>query len=173
MQVVSSGAPRQFQKFLSWFKVDGRITANLIRLYFLKRLQSAGWSIQSRGNAGSQPVSIVVCSVPQGAEHGRESVNAVKMKLFPGVTKQHLNHFCALILKCKYRQLQSTIQSPLLAKISANWNSTVATHERASHGCGEHRENVLNMLSETEVHGCSVCLHTHKTLSLQTKCNIC
>jgi len=28
-QVVSSGAPRQFQKFLSWFKVDGRIIANL------------------------------------------------------------------------------------------------------------------------------------------------
>jgi len=33
-QVVSSGAPRQFQKFLSWFKVDGRIIANLIRLLF-------------------------------------------------------------------------------------------------------------------------------------------
>jgi len=33
-QVVSSGAPRQFYKFLSWFKVDGRIIANLIRLLF-------------------------------------------------------------------------------------------------------------------------------------------
>jgi len=33
-QVVSSGAPRQFHKFLSWFKVDGRIIANLIRLLF-------------------------------------------------------------------------------------------------------------------------------------------
>jgi len=31
-QVVSSGAPRQFHKFLSRFKVDGRIIANLIRL---------------------------------------------------------------------------------------------------------------------------------------------
>jgi len=34
-----------------------------------------------RGSAGSQPESIVVCSVPQGAEHGRESVNLAKMKL--------------------------------------------------------------------------------------------
>jgi len=33
-QVVSSGAPRQFHKFLSWFKVDGQIIANLIRLLF-------------------------------------------------------------------------------------------------------------------------------------------
>ena len=33
-QFVSSGAPRQFHKFLSWFKVDGRIIANLIRLLF-------------------------------------------------------------------------------------------------------------------------------------------
>ena len=33
-QVVSSGAPRNFHKFLSWFKVDGRISANLKRLYF-------------------------------------------------------------------------------------------------------------------------------------------
>ena len=33
-QVVSSGAHRQFHKFLSWFKVDGRIIANLIRLLF-------------------------------------------------------------------------------------------------------------------------------------------
>ena len=31
-QVVSSGAPRKFHKFLTWFKVDGRISANLIRL---------------------------------------------------------------------------------------------------------------------------------------------
>jgi len=29
-QVVSSGAPRQFHKFLSWFKVNGRIIANII-----------------------------------------------------------------------------------------------------------------------------------------------
>jgi len=29
-------------------------------------------------------VSIVVCSVPQGAEHGRESVNPAKMKLCSG-----------------------------------------------------------------------------------------
>ena len=29
-QVVSSGAHRQFHKFLSWFKVDGRIIANII-----------------------------------------------------------------------------------------------------------------------------------------------
>jgi len=33
-QVVSSGDPRQFHKLLSWFKVDGRIIANLIRLLF-------------------------------------------------------------------------------------------------------------------------------------------
>jgi len=33
-QVVSSGAPRQFHKFLSWFKVDGGIIANLMRLVF-------------------------------------------------------------------------------------------------------------------------------------------
>jgi len=33
-QFVSSGAPRKFHKFLSWFKVDGRIIANLIRLLF-------------------------------------------------------------------------------------------------------------------------------------------
>ena len=33
-QVVSSGAPRKFHKYLSWFKVDGRIIANLIRLLF-------------------------------------------------------------------------------------------------------------------------------------------
>jgi len=39
---------------------------------------------QLRGSAGSQPVSIVVCSVPQGAERGRESVNPAKMKLCPG-----------------------------------------------------------------------------------------
>jgi len=31
-QVVSSVAPRKFHKSLSWFKVDGRISANLIRL---------------------------------------------------------------------------------------------------------------------------------------------
>jgi len=41
-QVVSSGAPRQFHKFLSCFKVDGRIIANLIKVIVLKRLQSAG-----------------------------------------------------------------------------------------------------------------------------------
>ena len=35
-------------------------------------------------DAGLQPVSIVVCSVPQGAEHGRESVNPAKMNLCPG-----------------------------------------------------------------------------------------
>ena len=80
-QVVSSGAPRNFHKFLSLFKVDGRICANLIMLYFLKRLQSAGCSTQLRGSAGSQPPSIVVCSVPQEAEDGRESVNRTKMKL--------------------------------------------------------------------------------------------
>jgi len=33
-----------------------------------------------RGSAGLQPVFIVVCSVPQEAEHGRESVNPDKMK---------------------------------------------------------------------------------------------
>jgi len=33
-QVISSGAPWQCHKFLSWFKVDGRIIANLIRLLF-------------------------------------------------------------------------------------------------------------------------------------------
>jgi len=31
-QVVLSGAPQQCHKFLSWFKVDGRIIGNLIRL---------------------------------------------------------------------------------------------------------------------------------------------
>jgi len=31
-QVVSSGAPRQFHKFVSWFKVDGRIISNLLRI---------------------------------------------------------------------------------------------------------------------------------------------
>jgi len=31
-QVVSSGTPRQFHQFLSWFKVDGRIIANLITI---------------------------------------------------------------------------------------------------------------------------------------------
>ena len=31
-QVVSSGAPPQFYKSLSWFKVDGQIIAILIRL---------------------------------------------------------------------------------------------------------------------------------------------
>ena len=60
--------------------------ANLIRLQFLKRFQSVGRS-QLRGSAGSQPVSIVVCSVLQGAEHGRESVNPAKMKLCPGFHK--------------------------------------------------------------------------------------
>ena len=33
-QVVSSGAPRQFHKFLLWCKFDGRIIANLLRLLF-------------------------------------------------------------------------------------------------------------------------------------------
>ena len=33
-QVVSSVAPQQLHKFLTWFKVDGRINANLIRLLF-------------------------------------------------------------------------------------------------------------------------------------------
>ena len=33
-QVISSGAPRQFHKFLSWFEVDGLIIANLISLFF-------------------------------------------------------------------------------------------------------------------------------------------
>jgi len=33
-KVALSGAPRQFDKFISWFKVDGRIIANLIRLFF-------------------------------------------------------------------------------------------------------------------------------------------
>jgi len=33
-QVVSSGAPRQFHKFVLLFKVDGRIIANFITLYF-------------------------------------------------------------------------------------------------------------------------------------------
>jgi len=27
----------------------------------------------------------MVCPVPQGAEHGRESVNPAEMKLFPGL----------------------------------------------------------------------------------------
>jgi len=35
-------------------------------------------------SAGSQPVSIVVCPVPQGAEHDRERVNPAIMKLCPG-----------------------------------------------------------------------------------------
>jgi len=61
--------------------------ANLIRLQFLKRFQSVGRSTQLRGSAGSQPVSIVVCTVLQGAEHGRESVNPAKMKLCPGFHK--------------------------------------------------------------------------------------
>jgi len=80
-QVVSSGTPRHFHEILLQFKVNGRILANVIRLCFLKRLQSAGWSTQLRGSAGSQPVSIVVCPVAQGAEHGRESANPAKMKL--------------------------------------------------------------------------------------------
>jgi len=33
-QVVSSGAPRQFHKFLLWCKFDGRMIANLLRLLF-------------------------------------------------------------------------------------------------------------------------------------------
>jgi len=33
-QLASSGAHRQFHKFLWWFRVDGRIIANLIRLLF-------------------------------------------------------------------------------------------------------------------------------------------
>jgi len=33
-QVVSLGTSPQFHKFLSWFKVDGRIIANLIRFLF-------------------------------------------------------------------------------------------------------------------------------------------
>ena len=33
-QVVSSGAPWQFHKFLLWCKFDGRIIANLLRLLF-------------------------------------------------------------------------------------------------------------------------------------------
>jgi len=49
--------------------VDGQILANLMRLYCLKRLQSAGWSTQLLGSAGSQPVSIVIYPVSQGAEH--------------------------------------------------------------------------------------------------------
>ena len=49
----------------------------------MKRLHSAGRSIQLRRSADSQPMSIVACSVPQGAEHGRESVNPAKMKLCP------------------------------------------------------------------------------------------
>jgi len=39
-QVISSGAPRQFHKFLSWFEVDGLIIANLISLFFWW-----GWSL--------------------------------------------------------------------------------------------------------------------------------
>jgi len=35
-------------------------------------------------SAGSQPVSVVVCSFSQGAELGRESVNPAKMKLCLG-----------------------------------------------------------------------------------------
>ena len=83
-QVVSSGAPRQFHKFLLWCKFDGRIYCKFVEVIVLKRLRSAGWSTQLRGSAGSQPVSIVVCSVPQGAERGRESVNPAIMKLCPG-----------------------------------------------------------------------------------------
>jgi len=33
-QVVSSGTPRRFHKFVSLFKVDGRIIGNLIGLHF-------------------------------------------------------------------------------------------------------------------------------------------
>ena len=53
-------------------------------LPFSKWLQSAWWSTQLRTSAGSQPVSIVVCPVPQGPEHGRESVNPAYMKPVPG-----------------------------------------------------------------------------------------
>jgi len=41
-QVVSSGAPRQFHKFLSWLKVDCRIIGEINKVIGLKRLQSAG-----------------------------------------------------------------------------------------------------------------------------------
>jgi len=54
-QLVSSGAPRQFHEFLSWFKVGGQIIVNFIRLYFLKRLESAECSTQLHGKADKIP----------------------------------------------------------------------------------------------------------------------
>jgi len=51
-----------------------------------------------RGSAGSQPVSIVVYSVLQGAEHGRESVNPAKMKLCPSFqTLSHPSDHCCSV----------------------------------------------------------------------------
>jgi len=49
---------------ISWIIiiVNGRMIENLIGLFFLKGLRSAGWSTQLRRSAGSQQVSMVVWS---------------------------------------------------------------------------------------------------------------
>jgi len=57
----------------------------------------------------------VVCSVPQGAEHGRESVNPPKMKLCPGfqhpfTSKQTIVALLQFVVLCR------EVKSPTSAK---------------------------------------------------------
>jgi len=42
--VKQSGTFRLLHNFLTWLKVDGEITENLVGLHFWKGLRSAGWS---------------------------------------------------------------------------------------------------------------------------------
>ena len=97
---------------------------NLIRLYFLKRLHSAGWSRQLRRSAGSQTLSIMVCPFLQGAEHDRESVDPTKMKLYPGFH----NPFASCLLLCsssyfgaKKRSLLQIPQGQAIEESHALW----------------------------------------------------
>jgi len=71
-----------------------------------------------RGSAGSQQVSIVVCSVPQGAERGRESVNPAKMKLFPGFHNPYASKQTTIALQQFIFLCQEEINSPTSAKAS-------------------------------------------------------
>jgi len=71
-----------------------------------------------RGSAGSQPVSIVVCSVPQGAERGRESVNPAKMTLCPGFHNPYASKQTTVALQEFIFLFQEEVNSPTSAKAS-------------------------------------------------------
>ena len=77
--------------------------------------------------ATAELVSIIVCSVPQGAEFGRESVNPAKMKLClgfhnPFASKQTIVALWQFIFLC-----QEEVNSPTSAK---------ASHLRSHAHCG-------------------------------------